>query len=148
MNKEAQTYWNEYWGEQNKPTSVSTWKFGDTADRLAEQVVSGEKTATCSGHAFYELKNMPLPMINDYGVILNSEEQPVAIVKTVEVSLVPMNEVTEEFAIAEGDGTYEKWKDIHVNFFSSELQKYGLTFTEDMLLVCERFKLIDIKNRL
>lgn len=145
MNKEAQNYWNEYWADQVKPTSVSAWKFGDTTDRLAKQVVSGVKTATCSGHVFYELENMSLPKADEYGIILNSEEQPVAIVKTVEVSVIPMDEVTEEFAIAEGDGTYENWRDIHVKYFSAELQKYGITFTEDMLLVCERFKLIDIK---
>ncbi|MBK3496372.1 ASCH domain-containing protein [Viridibacillus sp. YIM B01967] len=146
MNIAAQTYWNEYWGNRDSPSSVSAWMFGDTSDRLAEQVITGVKTATCSGHVFYELENKPLPMIDEYGIILNSEEQPVAIIKTVKVSLIPFNEVTKEFAIAEGDGTYQNWKDIHVNYFSSELHKYGLGFSEDMLLVCEKFMLIDIKK--
>ena len=61
--------------------------------------------------------------INEYSIVLNSEEQPVAIIKTVEVSLVPMNEVSEEFAIAEGEGPYEDWKSAHVRFFTSELRE-------------------------
>jgi uncharacterized protein YhfF len=32
-------------------------------------------------------------------------------------------------------------------FFISELQRVGLEFSEDMLLVCERFKLIDVKDK-
>lgn len=59
-----------------------------------------------------------------------------------------MNEVPEEFAIAEGEGdrTYRYWKDAHVNFFTKELNEIRREFSEDMLLVCERFKLIDVKK--
>ena len=119
--------------------------FGDTPDKLAQLVISGVKTATCSGHVFYEIHNTPLPTTDDYFIILNHKEQPVAIIKTVEVTLIPMNKVTEEFAVAEGDGSYENWKSIHQRYFTSELQKVGLEFSEDMLLVCERFTLIDVK---
>ncbi|MBS4224207.1 ASCH domain-containing protein [Lederbergia citrea] len=146
MNQSAQTYWNKYWGDTAKPLSVTAWQFGDTPDELAQLVIDGVKTATCSGHIFYELENEPLPTTEDYSIILNSNEEPVAIIKTVEVKLVPMNEVTEEFAVAEGDGTYQNWKDIHVRFFTNELSKHGLEFSEDMLLVCERFRLVDVKN--
>ncbi|UHA74687.1 ASCH domain-containing protein [Paenibacillus sp. 481] len=144
MNKAAQAFWEKYWGNSVRPSSVSEWKFGDTPDRLAEQVVAGVKTATCSGHVFYELENMPLPVAGQYGVILNGQDEPVAIVKTIEVSLTPLNEVTEAFALEEGDGTYDNWRSIHVNYFRSELQKVGLEFSEDMLLVCERFERIDV----
>ena len=84
-------------------------------------------------------------LTDDYFIILNHKEQPVAIIKTVEVMIIPMNEVSEEFAIAEGDGSYENWKSIHKRYFTSELQKVGLEFSEDMLLVCERFTVIDVQ---
>lgn len=146
MNEAAQTYWDEYWKDEEKPATVSSGMFGDTPDELARLVISGEKTATCSGYAFYGLENVPLPTADDYFIILNQAEQPVAIIKTVEVMIVPMNKVTEEFAIAEGDGSYENWKSIHEKYFTSELEKVGLEFSEDMLLVYERFKLIDVKD--
>jgi uncharacterized protein YhfF len=145
MNEAAQTYWDEYWEDGEKPITVSSGMFGDTPDLLAQLVISGVKTATCSGYVFYEMNNIPLPTTDDYFIILNHAEQPVAIIKTVEVTLIPMNEVSEEFAIAEGDGSYENWKSIHKRYFTGELRKVGLEFSEDMLLVCERFTVIDVK---
>ncbi|WP_203247135.1 ASCH domain-containing protein [Sporosarcina beigongshangi] len=147
MNNAAQKYWDEFWKAEGKPTSVTAWMFGGLPDELAQLVIDGKKTATCSGHVLYELENEALPRVNDYSIILNSEEQPVAIIKTVEVSFVPMNQVSEEFAVAEGEGPYEAWKSAHVTFFTGELENHGLEFSEDMLLVCERFTLIDVKNK-
>lgn len=148
MNQLAQQYWNEYWKKNEKPQTVSAWQFGSSPDYLAQLVIDGVKTATCSGHIFYELENEPLPTTNDYSIILNSNDEPVAIIRTTEVTLTPMNEVPEEFAIAEGEGdqTYEYWKNTHTKFFTKELNEIGREFSEDMLLVCERFELIDVKK--
>lgn len=150
MNQAAESYWNEYWKEQDQdqPQSVSAWQFGADPSYLAQLVVDGFKTATCSGHIFYELEKEPLPTTEDYSIILNSEDKPVAIIKTVEVNLTPMNEVTEEFAVAEGEGdrTYQYWWEAHEKFFRDELNGIGREFSEDMLLVCERFEVIDVKN--
>ncbi|EOW9530598.1 ASCH domain-containing protein, partial [Bacillus cytotoxicus] len=149
MNTFAQTYWDTYWGKREKPKSISAWQFGASPDDLAQLVINGVKTATCSAHIFYELESEALPAVNDYSIILNSKDEPVAIIKTIEVTLTPMNEVSEEFAIAEGEGdrTYEYWKNTHIEFFTNELMKIGRKFSEDILLVCERFELIDVKNK-
>jgi len=106
------------------------------------------KTATCSGLIFYEIENERLPSVDDYSIILNSHDEPLAIIKTVDVKIMPMNEVPEEFAIAEGEGdrTYRYWKETHEKFFTEALSKLGLEFSEDMMLVCEHFKLIDVKK--
>lgn len=126
---------------------MDAWQFGADPDHLAQLVIDGIKTATCSGYVFYEIENEPLPKVNDYSILLNSDDEPVAIIKTVEVTVQPMNRVPEEFAIAEGEGdrTYQYWKDVHIQFFTEELQKIRREFSEDMLLVCERFELIDVK---
>lgn len=146
MNQAAQVYWNEYWKDRNKPQSVSAWQFGADPDTLAKLVIDGIKTATCSGYIFYELENEPLPATGDYNIILNSDDKPVAITKTLEVTITPMNEVSEEFAIAEGEGdrTYQYWWNEHERFFRKELNAIGREFSEDMLLVCERFEVIHV----
>lgn len=148
MNQDAKRFWEEYWGEQEQPLTVSAWQFGVTPDYLAELVVKGIKTATCSGYIFYELEQEPLPTTEDYNIILNSDDQPVAITKTVEVTVTPMNEVSEDFAIAEGEGdrTYEYWWNEHEKFFKRELQVIGREFTENLLLVCERFEVIHVRD--
>src|SRR5699024_9062733 len=138
MNFVAQKYWDEYWKGQEKPMTVNTWQFGGESEYLAQLVVNGIKTATCSLHVFYELNNEPLPTTDSYGVILDTKDNPMAIVRTTEVTLTPMNEVTDEFAVAEGDGTYQNWWDIHEKYFKEQLNAAGLEFSEDILLVCER----------
>ncbi|WP_411844217.1 ASCH domain-containing protein [Salinicoccus sp. HZC-1] len=149
MNHQAQAYWDKYWKGKDKPRSVSSWQFGDDSDYLGQLVVNGIKTATCSGHVFYELENESLPATEDYSIVLNSKDEPVAIIKTTEVKLTPMNEVSEEFAAAEGEGdrTYRYWWDVHEEFFRDELKNVGFEFSEDMMLVCERFKIIDINKQ-
>ncbi|WP_285767174.1 ASCH domain-containing protein [Peribacillus sp. SI8-4] len=150
MNSQAKRYWHEFWEGKGTemPKSVSAWPFGADPDQLAQLVIDGIKTATCSGHVFYEEENEPLPSAGDYSIILSSEDIPLAIIRTVNVEVVPMNEVSEEFAIAEGegDGTYTYWWNAHEQFFKEELHKIGHTFKEDMLLVCERFELIHVKS--
>ncbi|MFD9625310.1 ASCH domain-containing protein [Peribacillus muralis] len=149
MNQKAEVYWNEFWQgkEEEKPQAVSAWQFGADPDQLAQLVINGRKTATCSAHVFYEIENEPMPSVGDYSIILSSEDRPLAIIRTVNVEVVPMNEVSEEFAISEGegDGTYTYWWNAHEHFFKKELHKLGHTFKEDMLLVCERFELIHVK---
>lgn len=145
MNQLAKDYWEQFWGEEEHPALVSAWMFGEAVDELAQAVIDRRKTATCSALKLYELENEPVPVIDEYSIILNSLEEPVAIIKTVDVSVIPMNEVTEEFALAEGDGSYRNWKEIHERYFKRELGKVGLEFTEDVLLVCERFELVDVK---
>lgn len=69
-----------------------------------------------------------------------------AIIKTTAVEIMPMNEVAEEYAAGEGDRTYRYWKEVHEEFFMKELQALGLQYSEDMMLVCERFELVNSKS--
>src|SRR5690625_6027774 len=101
MNQAAQEYWNEYWKNQNQPQSVSAWQFGADPDYLAQLVIDGSKTATCSGYVFYELENEPLPTSEDYSIILYRDDKPVAIIKTLDVTLYNLTELFEENAIKE-----------------------------------------------
>lgn len=148
MNPAAEAYWNEYWKGCETPSSVCAWQFGANPDHLAQLVIDGVKTATCSAYVLYELESEPVPSEGDYSVILNSLDEPLAIIKTVEVNIMPMNKVPEEFAIAEGEGdrTYRYWWEVHEEYFKSELKEFGLEYSEDILLVCERFQLIDVKK--
>ena len=151
MNEKAQQYWDEFWKNKDQPTFVKAEQFGmeytEMADELARLIIEGKKTATCSNYESYLRENEPLPAVGSYSIILNSQDEPVAIIKTTEVEVTPMNEVTPEFAAAEGEGdlSYEYWWEGHKFFFTKELAEYGKEFSEDMLLVCERFELVDSK---
>ena len=137
-------FWNDYWitQGQNPSKNVEAFQFGVEADRLADLVVEGQKTATCSAHILYELEDEALPQAGQYNIVLNSKDLPVAIIQLTGVSIIPMNEVPRDFALAEGEGDYKHWWNEHEQFFKKELEAYGLTYSEDMLLVCERFKVV------
>src|SRR5690625_4981258 len=122
MNQATQTYWQQYWQDEEPPDSVNTWQFGVHPDKLANLVVNGIKTATCSALVFYKVENEPMPKVGEYNIILNGDERPVALTKTTEVTITPMNEVSEDFAISEGEGdrTYRYWWEVHEQFFKKE----------------------------
>ncbi|MCL2401301.1 MAG: ASCH domain-containing protein [Oscillospiraceae bacterium] len=149
MNEKAKKYWDEFWQGKQPPQSVDAWQFGFDPDGLAQLVIQGKKTATASSYVCYELENEPLPAVDDYSIILNSRDEPVAMIKTVDIQVIPMNAVPEAFAIAEGEGdlSYQYWWDGHKEAFSQDLAEFGREFSEDMLVVCQRFELVDIKTQ-
>ncbi|MDO9302354.1 MAG: ASCH domain-containing protein [Anaerolineales bacterium] len=121
--------------------------FGDhpkLADELGYLVVSGIKTGTCSALWEWEAEGNPIPQPGLISIVLDGLGQPICIIETTEVLVSRFNAVDEEFARAEGEGdlSLEYWRKAHTTFFSRVLSKIGREFSEDMPLVCERFKLI------
>ncbi|MFL0581838.1 ASCH domain-containing protein [Solibacillus silvestris] len=141
MNK-IEAYWQHYCDSEGMENIryKEAFQFGEKADWLAGLVEEGTKTATCSSFPLYEREGESLPEIGDYQIVLNSQDEPVAIIQSYSVEIYPFNEVPVGFALAEGEGTYEEWKEAHVAFFNRELSAQGLEFTEEMLTVCDRFK--------
>ncbi|AYV66209.1 ASCH domain-containing protein [Niallia circulans] len=142
MNNRVNEFWNQFCIDTQKEgvQYKDATQFGASADWLAELVVNGKKTATTSGYVFYEIEKEAIPKVGEYYIILNGKENPVAIIEIESVQIVPMNEVTEEFALAEGEGDYQFWWDAHEKFFTELLKEYDIAFTQDMLVVCERIK--------
>lgn len=120
------------------------WAFGADADRLAQLVLSGEKTATSSAYPLYEIEGEELPKTGEYSVILDSNDNAVCIVITTRVYIIPFSQVSEQHAYLEGEGdrTLDYWRDVHRDFFADELKGAGLEFTEEMLVVCEEFEVV------
>jgi len=77
-------------------------------------------------------------------IVLNGQDQPICIIETTEVLACHFDAVDEEFAQAEGEGdlSLEYWREAHKKFFSRTLPNIDKEFSEDMPVVCERFKLI------
>lgn len=121
--------------------------FGDNpalADELAQLVVHGLKTATSAALWELEAVGNPIPLPGLISVIVDGHGKPNCIIETTAVSVCRFTDVDEEFAHSEGEGdlSLEYWRKAHTNFFSRVLPKIGKEFSEDMLLVCERFRVI------
>ncbi|MEK4385507.1 ASCH domain-containing protein [Solibacillus sp. FSL W7-1464] len=139
---QIEAYWQYFCNSEGMKNIhyKEAFQFGEKADWLAGLVLDGVKGATCSSFPLYELEGERLPEIGDYQIVLNSQDDPVAIIQSYSIEIYPFNEVPVDFALAEGEGTYAEWKEAHVAFFSRELSEQGLEFTEEMLTVCDRFK--------
>jgi uncharacterized protein YhfF len=114
------------------------------ANELAELVRKGVKRGTTSLYYSYQLENEPLPKVGQYNIITNWDGVSQCIIKTVDVAVKPFNEVTEAFAEieGEGDGSLNYWKKVHEIAFKKELTSTEKEFSEEMLVVCEIFKVV------
>lgn len=124
------------------------WQYGCAQDKLAQLTLQGTKTATASSYPVYKAENEPVPAVGDYSIILDSQNQAVCIIQTTQIDIVPFYQVDEEQAYLEGEGdrTLTYWREVHRTFFESEMQSIHQKFTEDMLVVCERFKIVYPKS--
>jgi uncharacterized protein YhfF len=119
------------------------WAFGDSkemANELCALILAGKKTATSTALYSYELDNQPVPEPGNRSVVLDGDGQARCVIECVSAEAVPFDEVDEEFAADEGEGdlSLKSWQKAHQAFF--ERQGY---FAPDMLLVCERFRLVE-----
>lgn len=144
----------EFWAEFCRRTGVDpeqrwdAYAFGDTAamaDELAGLVVTGPKRATAGLYRHFEPPaGEPMPKVGAFSVILGGAGQPLAVVRTTDVAVRPLDEVDAQFAWDEGEGdrSLEYWLSAHRAFFARDLAADGLTLTDDTLVVLERFELV------
>ncbi|MBO0462786.1 ASCH domain-containing protein [Enterococcus sp. DIV1298c] len=153
MNEQAKKYWEEFWQGETPPTHVTAeqwgWEGTPMADELAALILKGIKTASCSSYdeCLYYGED-PLSKIGSYTIVLNRKDEPVGIIKYTDMTIMPMNEVTEEIARAEGEGdlSYDYWYQVHKKFFKELMPQIGKEFYEEMPLAVERFELIDARK--
>lgn len=127
--------------------TYTAWPFGgnrNQARELARLVKSGEKTATSSLHLLYEMDHEPVPKVDEYSIITDWDGEAEAIIQNVDVKIIPFHEADQVLARKEGEGdkslTY--WRRVHIDFFTEELEQLGKVFNEDMLIVCETFRVV------
>jgi uncharacterized protein YhfF len=145
-----QQYWQAFVdsrpGEADSdPQGYDAWGFGNTpemADGLGELVRLGVKTATASLAWWYEAEGEAYPRVGSFNVILDGRRQPICIVQTTEVVELPFNQVDAAHAFEEGEGdrSLAFWRRVHWDFFSAECRELGREPSEDMPVVCEKFR--------
>jgi uncharacterized protein YhfF len=119
--------------------NLRSFAFGDSpalADELLELVMKGTKTATSSTE--------DEPNISSSGerwVVLDGRGDPRCVIETTEVTFRRFDEVDAAFAFDEGEGdrSLGYWREAHRRYFG----RLG-RFREDMMLMCERFRLVEV----
>ena len=153
MNNEAvESYWQEFLATlpldspyRSKTFLAEGWGDGpEMADELGALIAAGTKTATCSALWEWEAEGESPPETGTITIVVNGRGEPLCIVETTEISICKYNQVDADFAREEGEGdlSLQYWRGTHRRFFSRSLPKLDREFSEEMPLVCERFRLI------
>ena len=85
-----------------------------------------------------------MPRPGDLCVVTNGHDDPFGIVETIEIQVIPYDEVGEGFARegGEGDRSLEAWRLIYWNYIVFECAKAGREPVAKTLLVMERFRVV------
>lgn len=110
---------------------------------LPTKFLPGGKVATSSLLDYYQAGKKKRCKIGDILSILNSAKEEVAKVRITRVEIIKFRDITEEFAVEEGDGNLENWQTIHLPYYTQLLSEIGKDINPDTLLVCEWFKVIE-----
>lgn len=110
---------------------LKTWSFGIDNDKLVNLVLLGKKTATTS---LYDENDIPI--IGEGSILVFDNKNKACITKTKKVIITEFKNITEELASLEGEGSYEEWKNKHIEYFKS----IDSNFNENTKVVFEIFE--------
>ena len=121
--------------------------FGDNpemATRLAALVTHGPKRATAGNLRAFEEGGEPMPRVGDHVLLVDGTGEPVAIWRTTDVEVKPLDQVTDRFAWDEGedDRTRASWLAGHLGYFIRTQQARGEEWSDDLEVVFERFRVV------
>jgi uncharacterized protein YhfF len=143
-------FWNQFQaaaGADPASRFYEAFHFDDnqaSADELAQLVLQGTKRATAGLLWSFETDQKRPPRPGDLSVVTNWAGEPLCIIETAAVSVVPYDEVSEDFAATEGegDGSLRHWREVHWAYFGRECSRIGKTVSLKMPVVCERFTVV------
>jgi uncharacterized protein YhfF len=118
---------------------LPAFSFGDSpelADKLLELVVKGIKNATCSTE---DEPNTSVP--GERWIVLDGRGEPRCVIESTEVTYRRFDQIDAGFAYDEGEGdrSLADWRRAHRAYFG----RLG-RFSEEMMLMCERFRLVEV----
>lgn len=130
---------------------ISEFAFpGPLRNRLISAILDGRKVTTTSLALEYEIEREPLPCEGQRSAVVDSNNEPVCIIETVEVLIVPLGEVGYEHVVSEGEGhaTVSDWRAAHEHFWRSKemtdsLGETTLDLDDATPVVLERFRVIE-----
>jgi len=146
----VRAFWAEFESVAGSGASArfyESFHFGDSeslANDLAALVVVGAKRATASLLWSYEAEGKSMPEPGYLSIVEQWSGEPVCVIETSSVTVLPFEQVGPEFAATEGEGdrSLEYWRAGHWAYFGRECARIGRKPSATMLVVCESFKVI------
>jgi uncharacterized protein YhfF len=122
---------------------------GPDRDRLVAAALRGEKTATSSLLAEWLLDDEELPAAGERRDVLDSDDNPVAVIETTAVDVIRLGDVDLNVAQEEGEGfeSVAEWRQAHERFWTDEVMPrlpatMAGPLNDDAQIVVVRFRLV------
>src|SRR5579862_4494179 len=122
---------------------------GPDRDRGVAAIRSGQKTAMTGLLELLEHEGEAVPQVGQRFAVLDSGGRPAVTIELVEVRVVPVRDVDDDFARAEGRGYADAaaWRAAHRDFFQGDRVSGYLghvpVFDDDTLVIAERFRVVE-----
>ncbi|MER6300377.1 ASCH domain-containing protein [Kitasatospora sp. NPDC001539] len=122
---------------------------GPERDRGVTAIKDGTKTALTGLLEIYRHAGEALPQAGRRYSVLDSQGRSAVMIELTEVRVVPMNEIDDGFARAEGRGYADaaQWRSAHEDFFRSagvaEFLGHTPTVDGDALVIAQRFRVVE-----
>jgi uncharacterized protein YhfF len=122
---------------------------GPERDRLVDAVLKGKKTATSSLLAEWLLDDQELPVVGDRREVLDSGDNPVAVIELTAIDVIRLGDVDVALAHDEGEGfeSVAQWREAHERFWTEDLiprlpEGMAGPLTDGAKVVVVRFRLV------
>lgn len=129
---------------------TEVFRFGrneEESERLLKLVLRGKKRASTMSLRAYESDGEPLPEKGSYSIVTDWDGIPRCVIKVTRVSVIPFCDITLQQALKEGEDTeLSAWQEKHRDYFDMHGMLYGYSFSEDMPVVYEEFR-VEYKKR-
>ena len=135
--------------------SLTTWGFafpGPLRDELTALALAGTKTTTASLLVDFEVEGSALPTPGNRELLVDSNEQPVAVVETVTCRVVRLADVDDLHAIDEGEGyanaaefrvAHERFWNGYIDDLRARLADPTFRLDDDTRVVLQRFRVVE-----
>lgn len=141
MNQQALAFWRGYLDRLH--VSASYAGNADLTDSLIALYLTGRKTAGSSVVQDFLSCGDRLPSVGDFWIVLDREERPRLLLRTVSIERHMFMDVPASVALAEGEGdsSLTFWREEHRRLYVPHLEKWGLARIEDAEIITEHFLL-------
>ena len=113
------------------------------AEHALGLVLQGIKRATFTSLHAFQQRGLRPPKRGDLSIVTQWDGVPRCVIQTVGVLILPYAQVSAEQALSEGeDSTLEGWRIRQRNFLMAEGRELGYTFSPEMQLVMESFRVV------
>ena len=124
---------------------MTLWGRDEQDDRLVLEVITGEKTATCTPKVwYYDFPNEPPTEVGDLVAVHDQQGKHRCTIRITENYEIRFGDVNVRIAKAENTNSVEEFRKDHFVSWEEALRQEGRDLDDDTIIVVEHFELVEV----